>query len=135
MKLDYFFVICYLVFPLRRGSEVELPTHSYPMSYPSNSYVLWRLQYQASGYDDEIYYHILFGYLHLGRNDYLVVGSGLKPDNSSTVIAFFGDDFDGHPHDLLIPAEDLFVEFTADSISEKSGFRIMLMVLNISGNS
>ena len=115
------------------GDEIQIISHNYPAVYPSEAYVLWKFWDGSGSENSETVYHISFGTIHLASGDFLRVGYGWDPDNSSAIIDSFGDDYTGHPRDLLLPARDMFFEFDADAFSERSGFRISIRVSNISG--
>ena len=83
----------------------------------------------------EIYYQITFGYLNLGSYDYLKAGQGLIPHNATGTVVSYGHYYNGNPPDLLLEAAgDMFVEFDANSYSQRSGFQLEIMVQNITGN-
>ena len=123
-------------FELTLGTEVELPSHNYPGYYPDDAYVLWTFQPASSGDNTDIVfiYHVEFGYVQIGYYDYLKVGYGWNPVNTSAILASYGNYYFGYPADLYIPATDIFVEFDADDYNERTGFELKLGVFSLSGN-
>ena len=115
------------------GIEVHLTSHGYPDYYPPNAYVLWIFQYAVGQDSTESVYQISFGYLYFGSDDFLRIGSGSDSNNSTGDLVSFGDYYSGYPDDFFLPAGDMFVEFDADSNSERQGFELWISVQNVSG--
>ena len=114
---------------------MNITSHNYPYYYPDDAYVLWTFQYESGAESTGIIYRLTFGYVYLGYNDYLHVGTGWDPNNTISIIASLYGYYSGYPTDVSIPAGKMFVEFDADSYSETSGFRIIIGTWNISGTS
>ena len=113
--------------------EVHLTSHGYPDYYPPNAYVLWTLQYAIGQDPTDIVYQISFGYLYFGSNDFLRISSRSDFDNSTGHIVSFGDYYSGYPDDVFLPGGDMFIEFDADSYSERWGFQLWISAHNFSG--
>ena len=121
-------------FQLSLGMDITLSSHNYPGYYPDDAYVLWLFQYEEGLDTTNIIYVITFnGYVRIDYNDYLKIGYGSDPDNSSSIVASYGDYYSGIPNDIYLNAGDIFIEFDADSYAEWSGFQIQLSVWNSSG--
>ena len=115
------------------GDEVQLISHNHPAAYPSNAYVRWRFQDDSGSDRAQTVYHVIFRNIYLGPGDFLRVGHGWDPTNSSAIIKSFGNEYVGRPVDLFLNAGNIFFEFYADSLYQWSGFRISVVVANISG--
>ena len=93
---------------------------------------MWTFQL-ASATDDDIVYHISYGYLYIDSGDYLEIGYGWDPTGNISVIASYHDFYYGYPSDLVIPSRYIYIEFAADSRYEGSGFSLTLFAQNTSG--
>ena len=93
---------------------------------------MWTFQL-ASATDDDIVYHISYGYLYIDFGDYLEIGYGWDPTGNISVIASYHDYYYGYPSDLVIPSRYIYIEFAADSRYEGSGFSLTLFAQNTSG--
>ena len=115
------------------GSRVFLPSHEHPRYYPRNAYVLWTLHYTPGEDITDIVYQISFGYVRISLDDFLTIGYGWNPNNTSALITSYGHSYFGFPEDLFVPADDIFVEFKASHIHQAEGFELEITVRNISG--
>ena len=78
-------------------------------------------------------YQISFGYFQIDNNDYLTIGYGWNPKNTSASIISYGSSNNGYPPDIFATASNIFVEFDAGTFSTAPGFELSLVVRNISG--
>ena len=107
---------------------IHLTSHNHPNYYPADAYVLWTFHCQTNKLVT-----VSFGYVHIGSNDYLRLGTGWDPsDNAATIVTYHGY-YSGYPPDLTVFSEEMYVEFNADSYSERNGFNITLNVVNATG--
>ena len=119
---------------LKLGDEVLLPSHGYPNNYPNDAYVLWTFQYAPGEDSTNIVYQISFGYLRISSHDYLIIGYGWDPRNTTALVILYGDNYYDSPRDYLVSAGNSFVEFdTSQQYTESNGFRLTLAVRNITG--
>ena len=119
---------------LNFGTHVSLPSHGYPY-YPANAYVLWTFQF-AQGVDSaDAVYQIAFGSINIGRYDYLRIGYGWDPNNASALVVTYGNDYRSYTRDIFLNASNICVEFATSSSYESSGFRLDLLVRNLTGRS
>ena len=124
-----------LGYPLTISSEVLLLSHDIPNAYPSNAYVLWTFLYFPVAENADIVYEITFAYLRINTNDYLRIGYGLDPNNTTNLISSYAGSYYGYPRDVFAIADNIFVEFDANPPGESSGFELNIAVQNISGRS
>ena len=117
------------------GDEVQLISHNHPAAYSPNAYVLWRFRDDSGSDRDQTVYHVLFGNMYLASGDFLRVGHGWDPSNSSALIVSFGGGYVNRPADLLLNAGNIFFEFDTDSYYQDVGFNISVSVANISGKN
>ena len=108
-------------------------SHNYPNYYPDDAYVLWTFQYEYGADNTDVIYDFSFGYIIIGYNDYLLMGTGWNPNDTAAVIVSYYGYYSGYPDELSIPVGKVFVEFDADSYSEGTGFNLNIKVLNMSG--
>nr|XP_054763623.1 uncharacterized protein LOC129270248 [Lytechinus pictus] len=120
------------VFELSLGMSILLSSHNYPDYYPDDAYVIWRFQYDPLLDRESIIYIIRFQEIVLRANDFLRIGYGSDPGNSSNVV-LYADDIGGSIGDLTVDAGDIFIEFDADGGFGAPGFSLELSVQNISG--
>ena len=118
-------------FTLQPGTLLQLPSHDYPSYYLPDAYVLWTFQLATA--DDDIVYHIWYGYVRIHYGDVLKIGYEWDPSDSLSLIASYHGYYSGYPDDLIIPSRYIYIEFDADSVNEESGFEMSLNVRNISG--
>ena len=111
---------------------ITLTSHNYPNYYPRNAYVLWIFQYNMEDTTD-IVYLISFDQLYIDSNDYLRIGSGSDPRNSTGSFKSYGNYYYGYPSNFYIPAGDMFVEFDADSRYHGRGFLLNITVRKFTG--
>ena len=124
----------FLDYPLNVGSEVLLLSHDNPSYYPSEAYVLWTFSYNSGVENGDIYYHFSFAYIRIHTNDFLKVGFGWDPTNTTQLIYSYENYFSGYPSDVFVLPQNIFVEFDANPPNEYSGFQLNIAVRNISGN-
>lgn len=117
------------------GMEVFLKSHNYPSYYPPNAYVIWTFSVASGQNTNDSLFHIDFGYVNLGSGDVLRIGSGSDPHNYSTYFASFGHYYSGYPDDIFIDPVDMFVEFEADSYSQRTGFAVEIAMINVTGKT
>ncbi|XP_041473475.1 uncharacterized protein LOC121422473 [Lytechinus variegatus] len=120
------------VFELSLGTSIHLSSHNYPDYYPDDAYVIWRFQYDPLLDRESIIYVIRFQEIVLQANDFLKIGYGSDPGNSSNVV-LYADDIGGSMGDLTMDAGDIFIEFDADGWLGAPGFSLELRIWNISG--
>ena len=118
---------------LNIGSQVHLPSHGYPDYYPSNAYVLWTFQFTSGVDNSDIVYQLSFGNVRIDYGDYLRIGYGWNPENTSALIITYGHNYIDNPPDLYITATDGYVEFDASPADQEKGFKLSLLVRNITG--
>ena len=116
-------------------SITRISSHNYPDYYPPKAYILWTFHYDSgSSNNSDIGYYIRFGIVYLGSGDYLRVGYGWDPNDYSEEIASYGNYSEAtvYPDSLVVEAEDVYIEFEADSYGELLGFELEIKVLNAS---
>ena len=118
-------------FTLQPGTLLQLPSHNYPFFYPPDAYVLWTFQLATA--DDNIVYHISYGYVRISHGDVLQIGYGWNSSDYLSLIASYHGYYNGYPGDLIIQSRNIYIEFDADTVYENIGFEISLNVRNTSG--
>ena len=117
-------------------SITRIASHNYPDYYPPNAYVLWTFHYDSGSLDNfDIGYYIKFGTVYLESGEYLKIGFGWDPHNYAKEIASYGgyyQDTTVYPDSLVVEAEDMYIEFEADSFGELLGFEVEIRMLNLS---
>ena len=114
------------------GSQILLLSHENPSYYPSNAYALWTFMYIPAIDNEDIQYQISFVYLRIRSNDFLKIGYGWDPNNTTLLISSY-EDYYGYPKDVYATANDIFVEFDANPPDESYGVQLNIKVHNISG--
>ena len=126
-------IYCFLLgYELDVGTSLLIPSHGYPSSYPSNAYVLWTFLFTYEGGATHILFQMSFGYLRLYTGDYLKIGYGWDPSNTSAVVVTY-ENYNDYPLDLFLSPANIFVEFDTSPTGETSGFQLNLAVRNLSG--
>ena len=120
-------------FELALGMDFKLSSHNYPNYYPPNAYVLWTFQYMDGEASADVVYFIRYGYVRLGSYDFFRIGHGWNGSSTSELIFEQRGYFYGLLNYVVIPAGDIFIEFSANSYSEGQGFQFDFQVENASG--
>ena len=131
-SLIYLFVIENTGFSLQPETQLHLTSHNYPSQYPPDAYVIWTFQL-ASATDDDIVYHISYGYVSIHYGDYLKIGYGWDSTENISVIVWYHGYYYGYPLDTVISSRYIYIEFEANSRYESSGFSLSLLAQNSSG--
>ena len=139
-QLEQSFFVLFLLFgdnvwntdsTVQPGTFLQLPSHNYPSYYPPDAYVLWTFQLATA--DDDIVYHISYGYVRIHYGDSLQIGYGWDPSDSLSLKSSYHGYYYGYPRALIIQSRNIYIEFDANSVNEWTGFEMSLNVQNTSG--